>query len=92
MSNVKAHVYIRGRVQGVFFRATTKEKASEFGIHGWVKNCTDGRVEAVFEGKKEAVDKMIDWCRKGPAGAFVEEVQVHKEDHSGAFNKFSIMF
>ena len=92
MSNVKAHVYIRGRVQGVFFRATTKEKASEFGIHGWVKNCTDGRVEAVFEGKKEAVDKMIDWCRKGPAGAIVEEVQVHKEEHSGAFNRFSIMF
>ncbi len=92
MSNVRAHVYIRGRVQGVFFRATTKEKASEFGIQGWVKNCANGRVEAVFEGKKEAVDKLIDWCRKGPAGAFVEEVQVHKEDHSGAFDGFSIMF
>lgn len=92
MSNVRAHVYIRGHVQGVFFRATTKEKASEYGIHGWVKNCTDGRVEAVFEGKKEAVDKIIDWCRKGPAGAFVEEMQVHKEEHSDAFDGFSIIF
>lgn len=92
MSNVRAHVYIRGRVQGVFFRAITKEKAAEFGIHGWVKNCTDGRVEAVFEGKKKAVDKIIDWCRKGPMGAFVEEVQVHKEEHSGAFDGFSIIF
>lgn len=92
MSNVRVHVYIQGRVQGVFFRANTKEKASEFGIHGWVKNCLDGRVEAVFEGKKYAVDKMIDWCRKGPVGAIVDDVRIHTEKFSGKFDGFSIIY
>jgi len=85
-------VYIQGRVQGVFFRATTREKAAEFGIRGWVKNCADGKVEAVFEGKKEAVDKIIDWCHKGPSGAFVEDIQIHTENFSGKFNGFSIIY
>ncbi|MCF6149590.1 MAG: acylphosphatase [Candidatus Kuenenia sp.] len=92
MSNARAHVYIQGRVQGVFFRATAREKAVELGIHGWVKNCLDGRVEAVFEGKNDAIDKMINWCRRGPVGAVVDDVQIHTEKFSGKFDEFSIIY
>ena len=58
----RAHVYIRGRVQGVFFRASTRDKALAFNVQGWVKNCFDGRVEAAFEGEKDAIDAMVCWC------------------------------
>lgn len=88
----RAHVYIHGRVQGVFFRATTRDMARVFGVKGWVKNCLDGSVEAVFEGKHESVDKVVDWCRKGPAGAFVKQIDVCWEKYSGEFNEFSVIY
>ena len=80
---VRAHVHISGNVQGVFFRATTVEKAVETGVNGWVKNLSDGRVEAVFEGGKEAVDAMIDFCHNGPRRARVEDVDVEYEEARG---------
>ena len=92
MSKSKAHVYIHGRVQGVFFRASTRDKAKALGIKGWVKNCQDGSVEAVFEGEKEAVNTMVNWCKKGPAGALVKRVEVCVEDHSGEFDEFLIVY
>jgi len=92
MPYVRVHVYISGRVQGVFFRAGTKEKARESGINGWVRNCFDGSVEAVFEGPKEAVDKMIDWCHEGPLGAMVKDVEVQTENYTGEFDGFSIRY
>ena len=70
----RVHVYISGRVQGVFFRAETQRVAQGFNITGWVRNMADGRVEAVFEGKDENVDKMLDWCHTGPPAARVKEV------------------
>ncbi len=88
----RAHVYVRGRVQGVFFRASLRDKARVVGVKGWVKNCWDGSVEAVFEGKKDAVDKIVNWCRKGPAGAYVEQIDVCWEDFTGEFGEFSVVY
>jgi acylphosphatase len=61
-------------VQGVFFRAETRDRARSLGVDGWVRNTPDGEVEAVFEGDDERVDSMVEWCRRGPSGARVEEV------------------
>jgi acylphosphatase len=75
----RAQVRVRGRVQGVFFRAETRERARSLGLAGWVRNCEDGTVEAVFEGDDERVRSMVDWCSRGPAGAQVEDVAVKWE-------------
>ena len=88
----RAHVYVYGRVQGVFFRASTRDKAHMLRVKGWVKNCMDGGVEAVFEGEKDAVDKIVNWCRKGPLGAFVKNIDVCWEEYSGEFDEFSIVY
>ena len=74
--HVRAHVVISGRVQGVCFRAYTFDEATAAGIAGWVRNTSDGRVEAVFEGEQSAVEAMIAWCRKGPPAARVNGVEV----------------
>lgn len=73
---VRAHVLISGRVQGVCFRAYTVDEAAAADIVGWVRNRPDGRVEAVFEGGKSAVEAMIAWCHKGPPAARVNGVEV----------------
>ncbi|MEM2478473.1 MAG: acylphosphatase, partial [Thermoproteota archaeon] len=78
---VRAHVYVSGRVQGVFFRYETKSLADRLGVKGWVRNLPDGRVEAVFEGEEETVMKMIEFCKKGPPGARVTDVKVEWEDY-----------
>lgn len=88
----RAHVYIHGKVQGVFFRASTRDKAQTFGVKGWVKNCTDGSVAAVFEGEKDAVNKVVEWCKMGPNGAVVKYVDVRWEEFSGEFDEFSIVY
>ena len=89
---LRAHVYIYGRVQGVFFRASARDKAQAFGVKGWVKNCLDGSVEAVFEGEKDTVDKVVNWCKKGPAGAYVERIDVSWGKYLGAFDEFAIAY
>jgi acylphosphatase len=71
---VRAHVTISGRVQGVYFRGTVKEMAQSMGLNGWVRNLTDGRVEAVFEGEADDVRRMVSWCEKGPPAARVDDV------------------
>jgi len=73
---VRAHVLVSGRVQGVFFRATTRDEAREAGVDGWVRNLADGRVEAVFEGARSAVESMVEFCGEGPPAARVEDVAV----------------
>jgi acylphosphatase len=72
----RVHVIILGRVQGVWYRASTKQKAEELGLVGWVKNTDDGNVEAVFEGDETVVDEMIAWCWKGPPMAKITEVKI----------------
>jgi acylphosphatase len=78
MDKKTVHVYIKGKVQGVFFRANTKEQAEKQNVQGWVRNMSDGRVEALFEGDPDAVDAMISWCHKGPELSFVEKVTVQQ--------------
>ncbi len=89
---VRAHIIIRGLVQGVFFRASTQRIAQENSVTGWVKNRFDGRVEAVFEGEKAHVEDTIEWCQRGPLGADIEDVDVTWEDFKGEFDRFSIAY
>ena len=89
---VRAHAVISGRVQGVFFRMETKRAAEQCGVSGWVRNQTDGTVEAVFEGSREDVSAVIDWCKKGPPLSRVKSVDIRWEDYSGEFKEFSVTF
>jgi acylphosphatase len=75
----RAHVFVSGRVQGVYFRATTREEAQRRDVDGWVRNLDDGRVEAVFEGASEAVSEMVEFCHEGSDDARVEDVDVTYE-------------
>ena len=90
MEKVRARVIIEGRVQGVFFRSHTQEVALRLGLKGWVKNRRDGRVEAVFEGDKDTVDQIIEWCHRGPPEARVEKVDLSWENYAGELQDFSI--
>ncbi len=83
---------ISGKVQGVWYRATTKEKAEELGIKGWVRNTSDGKVEAVFEGDQNNIEEMIKWCKKGPDFANVIDVDVNPEELSEEFEGFNIRY
>ena len=74
---------MRGHVQGVFFRDETRRRARSLGVAGWVANRPDGAVEAVFEGRRDAVESMVQWCHSGPPGARVEDVQATWEDPRG---------
>lgn len=87
---VKAHVIFKGKVQGVFFRASTKEVAIREGVKGWVQNLPDDSVEAVFEGPEDAVKRVIDLCKASFPRARVDSVDVKIERATGAFKKFEI--
>ena len=75
---------MHGRVQGVFFRETTRRTAEQHGVAGWVKNNADGTVEAVFEGDDDAVERLVEYVHRGPRGADVERVDVYDEEPAGA--------
>jgi acylphosphatase len=92
MANIRAHVLVEGHVQGVFFRAETREAAQRFGVTGWVRNLHDGRVEAVFEGGEEEVERAVAWCHKGPPHAVVTHVEATREPATGTFSTFSISY
>lgn len=77
---IRAHVFISGRVQGVGYRYATVETASQLGLRGWVRNLPDSHVEAVFEGKREIVEQIIRWCHQGPPAAMVKEVALEYEE------------
>ena len=79
----RVQVRATGRVQGVFFRAEACSRAESLGLAGWVRNAPDGSVEAVFEGDPDRVDSMVEWCRHGPAGARVDELEVMDEEPTG---------
>jgi len=89
---VRAHVHISGRVQGVFFRYETRALAEGAGVGGWVRNTPDGGVEAVFEGEKEKVERMLDFCRRGPPGAKVAGIEVKWAPYRGEFSGFDIRY
>ena len=88
----RAHVYVSGRVQGVFFRSETQDEARRQDVTGWVHNLADGRVEAVFEGEKDKVEALVEFCRRGPPGARVSKVDVTWEDFTGQFRSFAMRF
>lgn len=79
----RAHVFVSGKVQGVFYRANTRDTAGEAGVDGWVKNLADGRVEAVFEGPTAAVESMVEWCHEGSSRARVDDVEVEYVEPDG---------
>jgi acylphosphatase len=86
---IRRHVVVRGFVQGVFFRDSVRRLASSLGVSGWVRNTGDGAVEAVFEGEPDAVDRLVDFCRRGPRGAEVDDVELSEETVEG-LSDFSI--
>lgn len=93
MSNMKrVRVLISGKVQGVYFRAYTKDEADRLGLKGWVRNLPDGRVEALFEGEESLVEKMIKWCHKGSPYSVVTNVEVIEEPYRGEFQDFQIRY
>ena len=87
----RVHVVISGQVQGVWYRASAKQKAEELGLTGWVKNTVDGNVEAVFEGEKALVDEMIAWCWKGPPLARVADVKITRTPVDGTLIGFDVL-
>ncbi|MFH1445219.1 MAG: acylphosphatase [Nanoarchaeota archaeon] len=86
----RAHIFISGKVQGVFFRSFVKSQAKLYEINGWVKNLRDGRVEAVFEGEDYKIEEIIDSCRKGSFGSEVKNVEVEWESLRGTEDCFEI--
>ena len=89
---MRAHVFVTGRVQGVFYRQSTMEKAHAMGLSGWVRNLRDGRVEAVFEGEPGTVKEMVNWSRIGPLGSRVDEVEVEWDEDPEDPKGFTIKY
>ena len=83
---------IFGRVQGVWFRASTQQKAEQLGLTGWVRNTTDGCVEAIFEGEEQLVNQMIEWCNHGPPRSKVNNVDIKNQEPTNGFDGFSIRY
>ena len=88
----RAHMFVTGRVHGVFFREETKHNANQNEVKGWVRNLPDGRVEAVFEGKKDTVQTLIEFCKHGPIGAKVINMDLTWEPYTGEFDRFRIKY
>ena len=92
MDKARVHVFIDGRVQGVFYRHFTRELAESLGLNGWVRNLRDGRVEVLFEGEKGIIKKAIQACYAGPAGAKVTNIDVQLETYTGDEKGFSVRY
>lgn len=90
MKSIRVHLYIFGRVQGVFFRSTMRRVARGLNLTGWVRNLPDGRVEAVVEGEEEKVERLVSWCHRGPPMAQVSKVEVSREPYTGEYRDFNV--
>ncbi len=88
----RAHIFIEGRVQGVGFRYFIQTNAGEMGINGWVKNLSDGRVEAVFEGPKEKVMNMVERCKRGPGASRVENINLKWDEIDKTLQSFNVKY
>lgn len=88
----RVHLLVYGRVQGIFFRHNTKKMADRLNLKGWVKNNPNNTLEIVAEGDDEAIDTLINWCRKGPIGAKVEKVEIKENDFKNEFNNFTVIY
>lgn len=92
MSKQRVHLFIKGKVQGVFFRQALKVMAKKKNVFGCVKNLKDGRVEAILEGEDVNVSSLVEWCHAGPANARVEDVEIRNEKYKGEFSKFEVLY
>jgi acylphosphatase len=92
LEKTRCHVLVFGKVQGVFFRQNTLERAKALGLKGWVRNTEDGKVEAVFEGEREKIEKILEWMKIGPPMAEVENLEIKWEDFKGEFEDFKIRY
>ena len=90
IEKARAHLKIRGRVQGVYYRASMVQEAQNLGLTGWVRNCDDGSVEAVAQGRRADIESLIGWSHRGPPGARVERVEVQWETTDQSFSGFVI--
>lgn len=91
MPDVRVHLRIHGRVQGVWYRGSMQEEALQLGLTGWVRNHRDGTVEAVVEGDETLVNRLVDWCHEGPPAARVTRVDVEREEPTGEFHHFGVV-
>ena len=89
---VRAHLYITGKVQGVFYRLETQRAAAARNLSGWVRNLPDGAVEAVAEGKRTDAESLVEWCRQGPDRARVDDVKLSWQDFKGEFSSFEVTY
>lgn len=92
MNQQRARLIIEGRVQGVWFRESTRREAVNHGVYGWVRNRPEGTVEVLMEGPKDQVDALASWCRQGPPSARVDRVQESQEEWKGEFDSFEVVF
>jgi len=92
MEKARAHIFVEGVVQGVFYRAFTRNVAARLGLSGWVRNLSDGRVEAVFEGDRGLIEEAVADCRRGPEGAMVRDIEIAWEPASGGKAGFEIRY
>jgi acylphosphatase len=88
----RIHVIVCGRVQGVYFRASTRDRARQLGLSGWVRNCPDSNVELVAEGEKAKLEQLVTWCHSGPSGATVSELTVEWQEATGEFVGFTVKY
>ncbi|MCP5145964.1 MAG: acylphosphatase [Gammaproteobacteria bacterium] len=91
MDTVRIRLRISGRVQGVWFRASTREQAKRLRVTGWVRNCDNGEVEVLAEGTPGQVGQLVEWCHRGPPAASVADVVRHDEAATGEFLTFDIV-
>jgi acylphosphatase len=91
-AKIRAHIFVSGKVQGVYYRQNTMEAAKAEKVTGWVRNLPDGRVEAVLEGDEPSVNKIVEWCQKGPPRAEVEKVDATLGKYTGEFSDFTITY
>jgi len=92
MTNQRVRLYVKGKVQGVFFRQALKVMAKKNNVSGWVKNLKDGRVESILEGEDVNVSSIVEWVHAGPANARVEDVEIKNEKFTGEFTKFDVVY
>ena len=88
----RIHVFVTGRVQGVFFRQSTRVMAIKNNVNGWVRNLDDGRVEIVAEGEESNINSFIDWCKTGPANSRVDEFELSEENITNEFKIFEVRY
>jgi len=92
MAKQRLRLYVKGKVQGVFFRQALKVMAKKHNVSGWVKNLKNGTVEAILEGEDLAVNSIVEWCHGGPANARVEDIEIRNEKYKGEFSKFEVLY